>query len=650
MIIVTLLLFALRPADDLPPKQRTTAQVVVTATHSPASPSDSATSVAIVSGEQLRSSGAATTDDALRQVAGFTLFRRAGSRTANPTSQGVSLRGTGASGASRALVLDDGVPLNDPFGGWVYWGRVPRQTVERVEVVRGGASDLYGSGAMGGVIQFLRHEPTKDEVSFDASMGSERTVSGSAAASLVRAEWSATLATDLFTTAGAVLTDPALRGAVDRAAGSRHDTIDATVRHQGERGEQFLRGSRYAERRMNGTAIQTNATTIDAVAAGIDSRMGATSLLLRGHHSSQHYHQLFSAIALDRSTERLTVDQRVPSHASGASAQWLGSLANVHTIVIGAERREVTGASNEQLFRADGRSSAQRVSGRQRTDAVYLEDVTNGRRLSVTAGVRFDAWRNFDAWRDTTPMPSRREHSVSPRVTAMFRLLPRLALTASASRAFRGPTLNELYRSFRVGNVQTEANESLRAEHSRDLEAGLRAGSFRLTAFSVTTSDTISNVTVASTPALIMRQRRNAGDSRSRGVELDGEKSSGCWRLASGVLLAETRVLSGELSGRSIPQVPGAQVTAQLSCAVSGLLTSVQTRWSAPQFDDDRNQYRLRGFFVADLFSSFPIYRRAMVTIAIENLLDRRIETAVTPVRLFAGPRTLRAGIRYTTR
>ena len=65
-------------------------------------------------------------DDALRFVPGFTLFRRTGSRVANPTAQGVTLRGLGGSGASRALVLDDGMPMNDPFGGWVYWGRVPR--------------------------------------------------------------------------------------------------------------------------------------------------------------------------------------------------------------------------------------------------------------------------------------------------------------------------------------------------------------------------------------------------------------------------------------------------------------------------------------------------------------------------------------------
>src|SRR6185503_3498308 len=78
---------------------------------------------------------------------------------ANPTTQGAGMRGLSASGASRALVLSDGVPLNDPFGGWIYWSRVPVTAVDRVEVLRGGASDLYGADALAGVIQVLTRVP-----------------------------------------------------------------------------------------------------------------------------------------------------------------------------------------------------------------------------------------------------------------------------------------------------------------------------------------------------------------------------------------------------------------------------------------------------------------------------------------------------------
>ena len=125
-------------------------EMTVTAARTATRVSDTAASVAVLSSEDLATTAALTVDDALRQVPGFSLLRRSGSRTANPTSQGVSFRGVGPSGASRAVVLADGIPINDPFGGWVYWGRVPREAINRIEVVQGGASSLYGTDALGG--------------------------------------------------------------------------------------------------------------------------------------------------------------------------------------------------------------------------------------------------------------------------------------------------------------------------------------------------------------------------------------------------------------------------------------------------------------------------------------------------------------------
>ena len=129
-----------------------TERVTVTATRTQTRLSDTPGSARLLSSDDLATTAALNIDDTLRQVPGFTLFRRSGSRTANPTSQGVSLRGLAASGASRALVLEEGIPLNDPFGGWVYWGSIPRESLESIEVFRGGASNLYGSDALGGVV------------------------------------------------------------------------------------------------------------------------------------------------------------------------------------------------------------------------------------------------------------------------------------------------------------------------------------------------------------------------------------------------------------------------------------------------------------------------------------------------------------------
>ena len=135
----------------------------------------SAASATVLTSAELSNSAAGALDDVLRQTPGFTLFRRSSSRTANPTTQGVTLRGVSGSGASRTLVLADGVPLNDPFGSWVYWNRVPLAAIDRVEVVRGGAGDLYGADALGGVIQLLTFSPSRPRLRATVEGGSHST-------------------------------------------------------------------------------------------------------------------------------------------------------------------------------------------------------------------------------------------------------------------------------------------------------------------------------------------------------------------------------------------------------------------------------------------------------------------------------------------
>jgi outer membrane receptor protein involved in Fe transport len=582
--------------------------ITVTATRTETRVADTPASVVVLSADDLRDSAAPAVDDALRQVAGFTLFRRASSRVANPTAQGVTLRGVGASGASRALVLDDGVPLNDPFGGWVYWGRVPMVALERAEVLRGGASDLYGSSAMGGVIQFVRRKTPA--LNAELSAGSQE----SGTASVFAAGEHASVAVDLMRTGGYVLVRPSERGAVDVPATSEHAAVDATLRGAGA----FVRASYYDESRDNGTPLQVNDTTIRQLAAGFDRG----SLMLRAFASDQDYYQTFSAVEADRGSERLTVIQRVPSRGAGATAQWTQAFAARHVLVAGTEYRYAEGRSDEERG-----ANFVTAGGTQNHLAAYVEDlfaVTPS--LSVTAGLRADRWR---------------ETEISPRLSVLWRTNATLAFSASAYHAFRAPTLNELHRGFRVGNVNTLPNAELRSEQLTGYELGARLRNVRLTLFSMHVDDTIANVTISQTPTLITRQRRNLGETRSRGAELDGEwLFRRDWRASASWLFVDARVVGG----KRIPQVPRHQATAQLSWRRFG----GQARWSAMQFDDDLNQFPLASYFVADLFGAHPLSRGLEVTGALENVFGRDVEVSATPVVTLGQPRAIRLGLRYS--
>src|SRR5262249_30222206 len=297
--------------------------VIVTATRSPMRLGETAASVVALSSEMIAATAAEATDDVLRQVPGFSLFRRTGSRTANPTTQGVSLRGVGASVASRAVVLDDGIPLNDPFGGWISWGRVARASIDRLEVQQGGGSDLYGSGALGGVVNLVRRATVPGQLSMETSYGAEQTPDASVFAGKRLGSWGGSASAEVFRTDGYVPVAPSERGPVDTSAGSRHGTADVTIdRELSESGRIFLRGSYFDESRHNGTPLQTNDTRIWQLGTGGDWQSSLGSFSVHARRSDHTFHQGFSAISTNRASERLTGLQTVPAVGWGLTGQW----------------------------------------------------------------------------------------------------------------------------------------------------------------------------------------------------------------------------------------------------------------------------------------------------------------------------------------
>jgi outer membrane receptor protein involved in Fe transport len=645
-------------------------RVTVTAARTETRLAETAASVVVLGEEELESAAALTSDDVLRQVPGFQLFRRTSSRVANPTAQGVSLRGVGASGASRAVVLYDGVPLNDPFGGWVYWGRVPREGLSRVEVLRGASSSLYGSGALGGVVQFIPRRAEETQLRFETSYGTQRTADASVYASTLQGGWGLSLSAQTLSTGGYVLVDGRERGRVDTPAASRNAYGEIYVGRDFARGLRvFARPSYYGESRRNGTPQQFNRTHIRQLAAGLTwetTRAGA--LDLRAHASAQVFDQSFTAVAADRASETLTRLQRVPAQGSGLSFQWSRAAGARHALVAGVEWSEARGASDELVYVAGRPSSRVGAGGRARAAGFYVRDALRvSDRFVITPGARFDRWRNYRAQQTTRALAGtastvsfeeRTETAFSPQLSAVFKVSDALSLNATFARAFRAPTLNELYRSFRVGNVVTLADEKLRAERLTSGEAGLlfnstrRGTAARANLFWMDVTRPIANVTLSVTPALITRQRRNLGRTRSRGFEAEFEQRlGGGWTASAGYLFVDARVQSfpadAALEGRRLPQVARQQLSFQLRYAGRAPLTfALQGRASGAQFDDDQNLLRLGRYFALDAFVSRRLGRGVDIFAAAENLTGQRYDVGRTPVLTLGPPAFARLGLR----
>jgi outer membrane receptor protein involved in Fe transport len=661
------------------------AEVTVSITRTETRLSETPASVVLLSRENLESTAAQTIDDSLRQIAGFTLFRRSGSRTTNPTAQGANLRGVSGSGASRAAVLFEGLSLNDAFGGWTYWSRVPLIAVEQAEVLRGGASSLYGSGGLSGALNLVSRGRENGEpiLYFRASAGTQDTYDGSVYTAFSRGVWSLDLAAETFQTGGYIPVAADERGLADTRANSRHNNaIFSAERRFGSAtndehlssqrnlsGRIFVRGNIFNERRDNGTSLTYNKTYFRQAAGGADLSSGRVGeLRFRVFLEAQVYDQTFSAVAADRNSETLSRLQRVPSQASGASLFWTKPIG-AHTVSASLETREVRGFSDEVGYFGGRATSLSGSGGREQAIAFFAQDnwaITE--KLNLNFGFRVDRWKNFDAHSTTRTLstnavnvssfPDRTETAFSPRVAAIYQLNHKASVYGSYSRSFRAPTLNELYRGFRVGSIVTQPNENLRAEYANTFEGGVnlallnRRLNVRGNVFITTVSDPVVSITLTTTPTLITRQRQNVGETRTRGFELDAEYAIRTdLRLSASYLLANSRVTdfpgNPELVGKFLPQVARQQLNFQLTYRPPSRFSfGIQARISDAQWEDDLNTLRLRPYFTVDATAAYRIQKHLELFAAAENIFNARYDVGLTPVRTVAAPAFVRLGLR----
>jgi outer membrane receptor protein involved in Fe transport len=639
--------------------------VVVTATRG-AERLPSAASSTVLTAAELSNMAAGALDDALRATPGFTLFRRSSSRVANPTTQGVTLRGVSGSGASRTLVLADGVPLNDPFGSWVYWNRIPFAAVDRVEVVRGATGDLYGAGSLGGVVQLLTLQPSRTRVRATFDGGSHDTMRGSLFAAAERNGWNASGAYEGVSTDGVYVIGSEVRGPIDTKADSDYHTGFFTAGRRMANWHVSVRGAGYSEDRGNGTPVQVNSTDWQQLSLETGGIVGGGVLDVHVVGSSQDYYQTFSAVGalngVPRSTERLTFEQFIDTSHRALNAQWSRAFNRVTTI-FGVDVRNTESHQDENRYiLVSGVNTLQPGSpfpsgGIENVLAGYARaSIQATDSVTIELGARGDAWRSEP---EDPALPTKDVSYMSPRAAVAWRT-GRLQMQASTYYANRTPSLNELHRRFAVGNQITNANPLLEPETLTGVEGGVLTqfdrASVRATAFFNNLDGAIANVTLSQTPAAIIRQRQNSDTIRATGLELEVDARFSNTLSANGQIVLTSSHFRGSvatpaLEGNEVPQVPNWQGGFSLTWADPRLFTAAtQVRFSGDQFDDDLNTpaFVLKKYAVWDATVSRAIVRSVHAFVAIENILDTEFDTARTPIRSIGWPRTIRAGARVT--
>ncbi len=641
--------------------------IVVTGTRVPEPADHVPTAVTVIRREDLDRSPLVLADDLLRTAPSVTAFRRSSSAVADPTSQGPSLRGVGSSAVSRALVLRDGVPANDPFGGWMYWRSVSPLGIDRIEIAPSGASALFGNFALGGVVDVRSRAIESRSLDAVLAGGSLGTGRGAIRATDRFGEIGIAFDAEGFRTSGYTPIRAAQRGPVDHEAASDHAAAGARIEHVRGGSTLHVSGRWFDEHLDAGTQFSTADVRAVTYGAGWRYTRGSSALQLEVFGGDQRFAQSRARVAMDRSTAALASEQVTPSSDQGALATWTMRLGS-HTLLVGADARRVEGIATDRLSppMPSPTSLVERsAGGEQRFAGVFVQDAVQlSPRIEAAAALRLDGWQNRDghtrlAFADGSDeimaLEDRLALQLDPRVGVLVRATEIVALRASVYRAFRAPTLNELYRPFQVGTILTAANADLRPETLWGAEGGPQITvdgiDVRATAFWNELSDAIANVTLAEPIGSATRQRQNLGQARIAGIELSARwQPSRAWTLAVAHTFVDAEITSApaqpELVGKPLPQNPTLRATALVAYEDPQIASlSAQVRYLGRMFEDDLAELSIGAVVLVDARVARAITGGLSAFVAAQNLFDRRYLVGRAGVDTEGAPRTFELGL-----
>ena len=594
----------------------------------------------------------------------------------------MSLRSIAGSAASRALVTLDGAPVNDPFGGWVIWTALPSEGIESATIVRGSGAGPYGAGALTGVIALQERGGRDGLGAMDVSVGQRNSyraaVSGGTSDVLITVSGESA---DGYTP----VRGPSA-GAADTPLSLEDSNAAIRVQHDFNGVQAAARAEIFEERRGAGLlgARSTAKGTAETLTLAQPASEGVGGWRLQAWARTSDLANTSVSVAPNRAaTTPANNEFSTPAQGYGLNAALQGNLG-VATWELGADARWAMGTDHELFKVVNGAYTMGRdAGGKTFVGGVYLETAYNQDAWLVTGGVRVDQWMSTDARRHefvlatgaTTldnPTPAASGTVPTGRIGVRYTIDPDLWLRTAAYAGFRAPTLNELYRPFRVGNDVTEANPLLRPEKLYGVEAGICGESlfkWQTTVFYNQLKDPVTNVTLGVGPGTLavlpiagfipaggtLRQRQNAGEINAWGVEADANGDitpALSWRTA--LAYTHARVDGGtsapQLTGLLPAQTPAWTVTGGLDWRpIEKLTLSSSLRYVSTQYDDDQNTRRLPPGAEWDGRAAWSLGPGKEVYAAIDNIADAHLSTgkAADFTDSWSEPRTFRVGFSY---
>lgn len=663
--------------DALPPPAPAAA-IVVTGKALPEPKADRVFAVQTVDQREIEQSPSRQLEQILKDVPGVQLFRRSDARSGHPTSQGITLRALGGNASSRALLVLDGVPQTDPFGGWINWPAYNPLDLAGIRLIRGGGSVANGPGALAGTIDMTSRADAG--VSGEVDAGSRDSLEAQGRGAWVAGSSVITLSGQAGRSDGFVPITKSTRGPADEPAKySEWNGRGRWIAPLGSETELQANLSAFHDWRTRGVDFTTNWT---------DGADASLRLVGRGHWQwsalaywqARHLQSSFANVSPGRVTAtRVSLQDNVPSNGVGWSAEVRPPMPDGIELRIGTDARGTSGESHELYsFVAGQPTRRRRAGGDTWTEGLFTEATAEIGRATLTGGARIDHWsisngHLFERTLATGAIltdanyPTRTGWRPTARGGVEAPIGGGFSLRSAAYLGWRMPTLNELFRPFRAGLDATAANSNLNPERLVGAEAGadFRRGQLHLaaTGFVNRLRDAIANVTLGKGPGVFpgvgfvaaggtYSQRQNVDAVKVYGLEATAEWTSGPWSIQAGTSLTHARMEGGGsaefLNGLRPAQTPNFTATLIASWQQGAKGAEIILRRVGAQYDEDLNSDTLKGATTLDASLSWPLTCGLQIIARGENITNALVMAGINGDNSIerATPRTLWIGLR----
>jgi|FLOH01.1.fsa_nt_gi vitamin B12 transporter len=629
-------------------------------------------------------------DQLLAGQAGVGLFKRSDSSSSHPTTTGISMRGTGANAAGRTLVLLDGMPLNGPFGGWITWSAIDVESLERIEMTRGGGAGVYGSSALAGVISLNSENPVENTISAEGIVGNYGTYGGQAHVDFAGENGFISVSGGAENKDGFYLLSPSQRGTIDVPSSS--DNAFATLRagtHVADDVSLTARLAWYRDSMVNGLSLATSETE------GVDASLRLVRLAQQGqlgfevtaYYRHKDFNNSFSSVQdAARTIERIVLNQYdVPGSGAGFMAKVRHIAGNGVSYDMGVDVRHMRGAAHEDFKNLGAGFLNERLSaGRQQLAGFFTEAAAERENWTITAGFRLDHYKSYDGVIIETNKASSmitRDDVIdiqdgwvpSARLGFTYDITGAFTFESAIYNGFRLPTINEYYRPFRVRNDITEANPTLDIERILGLEAGvsyqpLSTLSFSARYFHLRLRDGVGNITLAYGPGVfpptgfvpnggVLRQRENIDETITDGFEISGNVmfSHGI-SLEGSYQFVHARITKFDNNASLIDNKPIQTPKHSLRGSFkwqprSDYWLRADLQLDSAVFDDDLNERELSSIVMAHLSAGYMLTENITIKTVVRNIFDEKVIAALSDdgLETLAQPRswTLSLGLKF---